>query len=124
MPSLSHSPSLTDSSFGDRMIQMSTFINTTSPPSQFFLFGISNKARPQTLDIPAVPYTYMAQPQAMLNVDLATSGLLFPSYVLYGIDTTARPGLMPCDTKLESVKAKYKLKVFKTLTGGVGVPFI
>jgi hypothetical protein len=63
---------------------MSTFINITSPPSQFFLFGISGKAHPQTLDVPAAPYAYAAQPQAMLNVD-PTSGLSF-SYVLHDID--------------------------------------
>jgi hypothetical protein len=86
-PSLSHSPSSTDSSSGDRTIQMSTFIDTTSPPSQFFPFGISDKAHPQTLDVPAAPYTYAAQPQAILDVD-PTSGLSFPSYVSHGVDTT------------------------------------
>jgi hypothetical protein len=66
---------------------MSTFIDTTSPPSQIFSFGISDKAHPQTLDVPAAPYTYTAQPQAMLDVD-PTSVLSFPSYVSHGVDTT------------------------------------
>jgi hypothetical protein len=87
MPSFSRSPPLTDSLSGDHTIQMLTFIDTASPPCQFFPFGISDKARPQILDIPAAPYTYAAQPQAMLDVD-TTSGLLFPSYVLHDIDTT------------------------------------
>jgi hypothetical protein len=78
---------------------MLTFINATLPPSQFFLFGISNKVHPQSLDVPAVPYTYTAQPQPMLDVD-PTSGLLFPSYASLGVDMTftygslARPDAM------------------------------
>jgi hypothetical protein len=78
---------------------MSAFIDATSPPSQFFPFGISDKVHPQSLDVPAVPYTYAAQPQAMLDVD-PTSGLSFPSYASHGVDTTfayggsARPDAM------------------------------
>jgi len=62
-------------------------IDTTSPPSQFLPFGISDKVHPQTLDIPTAPYTYAAQPQAMLNVD-PTSELSFPSDVSHGADMT------------------------------------
>ena len=98
-PSLSHSPSSTDSSSGDRTIQMSVFINAISPPNQFFPFGISDKVHPQSLYVPAAPYTYVAQPQSMLNVDL-TSGLLVLSYASHSVDTTfaysssARPDAM------------------------------
>jgi hypothetical protein len=66
---------------------MLNFNDTTLLPRRFFPFGISDKAHPQTLEIPAAPYTYAAQPQAMLDID-PTSGLSFPSYVLHGIDTT------------------------------------
>ena len=78
---------------------MLTFIDATSPPSQFFLFGISYKGHPQSLDVPAVSYTYATQPQAMLDVD-PTSRLSFLSYALHGVDMTfiydclARPDAM------------------------------
>jgi len=85
-PSLSHSPSSTDSSSGDRTIQMSSFIDTTSPPGPFLPYGISDKPH-QTLDVPAEPYAYAAHPQqAMFEVDPA-SGLSC---------TTTRPGLIRC----------------------------
>jgi hypothetical protein len=97
--SLSHSPSSTDSSSGDRTIQMSTFIDTTSPPSQFFLFGISDKTHPQTLDVPL--RHILTRPSLRLCLMLiphpgCCSHLMSrmastrPSY------TTTRPGLMPC----------------------------
>ena len=44
-----HSPSSTNSSSGGRGNQMSTFIDTTLPPGQFFSFGISAKAHRTSL---------------------------------------------------------------------------
>jgi len=82
-PSLSHSPSSTDSSSG------MTFIDANLPRSQFFPFGIPDKVHPQSLDIPAAPYTYAAQPQPMFDID-PTSGLSFPSYALHGVDIDLR----------------------------------
>jgi hypothetical protein len=93
-PSRLHSS--TDSSSGDRTIQMSTFVDATSPPSQFLPFGISVKVHPQTLDIPVAPYTYAAQPRAMLDID-PTSGLSFPSHdvdMIFVYDNSAEPDTM------------------------------
>jgi hypothetical protein len=85
-PSLSHSPSSTDSSSGDRTIQMSGFIDVTPPPGQFVPFNVcdSNKAEPLSSDLPPAPYAYTVQPPTMLDVD-PTSGLSFPSYASHGV---------------------------------------
>ena len=66
MPSLSHTRLRQPIHHRDR--QDVTFIDATSPPSQFFPFVISDKVHPQSLDVPAVPYTYVAQPQPMLKL--------------------------------------------------------
>ena len=76
-PSLSHSPSSTDSSSGDRTIQMSNFIDATPPPGQFAQLGTYDKT---ASDLPP-PY---AQP-TLLDVD-PTSGLSFPSYGSHGVN--------------------------------------
>jgi hypothetical protein len=84
-PPLSHSPSSTDSSSGDRTIQMSSFIDIASPANPFLPCNTSDKAPPLSFDRQV--YTYTAQSHAMLDVD-PTSGLSFPSYVSHGVNAT------------------------------------
>lgn len=81
-PSLSHTPSLTNSLSGDQTIQMSSFIVTTSLTGQFGTYG---KMPLPSSDLPLAQYAYTVQPTAMLDID-PSSGLLFLSYVSQGIN--------------------------------------
>lgn len=65
---------------------MSNFIDTASPLSQLFLFGIFNKTHPQTFDVPAASYTYAPWSRAMLDIEPITFGLSCPSRVLRIVD--------------------------------------
>lgn len=80
-PALSYSPSSTESSSGDRTIQMSSFIDIAPSPGRF-------SDKPSSEDLTGVPYAYTAQQchlhhhhhhQAIIDVD-STSGLPFPPY--------------------------------------------
>jgi hypothetical protein len=84
-PPLSHSPASTDSSSGDRTIQMSSFIDVTPSPGQFVPLGTYEKAAPFASDFPSAPYAYATQPPPMVDVD-PTSGLSFPSYPSHGVN--------------------------------------
>ena len=76
-PSLTYSPSSTESSSGDRTIQMSSFIDVTPSPGQFVPLGTKVLHHHLSSEPHAAPYTYTAQHHAMLDVD-PTSGLSFP----------------------------------------------
>lgn len=93
-PSLSHSPSSTDSSSGDRTIQMSGFIDITSPPGQFLPIG---KPVHPSFDIMGAPHAYAVQPHISVDTD-SSSGLSFPSYAsehsTFAYDNSSCPDTM------------------------------
>ena len=73
-PSLSHSPSSTDSSSGERTIQMSSFVDAMPSPAYGKGFGGD------------APYAYLPH-HAAYDVD-PTSGLAFPMYT-HGLDASS-----------------------------------
>lgn len=86
-PALSHSPSSTDSSSGDRTIQMSSFVDAMPSPAQLMpTKSFSNETG----------YSYMPHHHAVYDVD-PTSGLSFPLYSTHGMEYhphTAAPGIV------------------------------
>ncbi|KAF9244960.1 hypothetical protein BU15DRAFT_85790 [Melanogaster broomeanus] len=87
-PGLSYSPTPTESSLGDRTVQMSSFMDiSTPPPGQFATFGAQNdKAMAVSSNdvvLPSLPHRFDAQ-FLVSNGVVSTSGL--GSYNTWGTD--------------------------------------